>query len=176
LIQLRSAGGTELVSSLLSGEVDAAVISRPPAEPEIEVLPLYSEATKLIVSAKDPLAGATHIDLAELRDRAFVALSYGTWSFEELLIACGRAGFVPKVNVEASDMMALQGIVRQGIAIAIIAERLASHGRPEIVALTIDGVAARRRTVSLAYPRKARDTRAIAALRAAAKAFPGRKR
>jgi LysR family transcriptional activator of glutamate synthase operon len=170
-ILLRSGTTTAIISSLLSGTLDAALVSPPPAEPELEVVPLYSEASKLIVSVRDPLAGGTNVDLATVRDRAFVALEDGTWSRQELLKACARAGFVPKVTVEVSDMITLQGIVSEGVAIAIIAERIATHGHPDIVALTIDGVAAHHRTVGLAYPREHRDSRLITSLRTAAKGF-----
>jgi DNA-binding transcriptional LysR family regulator len=167
-VMLRSGTTNTLVSSLLSGALDAALISPPPSEPELEVLPLYMEATKLVVGAGDPLAGRKHIDLAEVRDRTFATLMDASWSHQELLKACARAGFTPKINVEVSDMIALLGVVRNGIAISIIAERIASHGLPDVVALTIDGVAARTRTVGLAFPRKMRDSHLMRTLRSVA--------
>jgi DNA-binding transcriptional LysR family regulator len=167
-VLLRSGTTNTLVSSLLSGALDAALISPPPAEPELEVVPLYMEATKLVVGANDPLAGRSHLDLAEVRDRPFATLMDGSWSYQELLKACARAGFTPKINVEVSDMIALLGVVRRGIAVSIIAERIAGHGHPDVVAITIDGSAARTRTVGLAYPRKMRDSRLMKALRTVA--------
>ena len=167
-VLLRSGTTNALVSSLLSGALDAALISPPPSEPELEVLPLYAEATKLVVGSGDPLAQRTHLDLSEVRDRPFATLMDGSWSHQELLRACARAGFTPKINVEVSDMIALLGIVRRGIAISIIAERIANEGHPDVLALTIDGVAARTRTVGLAYPRKMRDSRLMKALRTVA--------
>jgi DNA-binding transcriptional LysR family regulator len=65
-------------------------------------------------------------------------------------------------------MIALLGVVRRGIAVSIIAERIAGHGHPDVVAITIDGSAARTRTVGLAYPRKMRDSRLMKALRTVA--------
>ena len=167
-IGLQSGTTNDLIAKLLSGHIDAVVVSPPPIEPDLEVIILPSEPSVLIVGASDPLAGRTSIDMAELRDRRFVTLLDEAGSRQTTLQTCARAGFAPRITIETGDMVAIEGIVAAGLAISIVPSRLARHGHPRIVGIRINAPAPTDRAIGLAFFREARARRSIALLREAA--------
>jgi LysR family transcriptional activator of glutamate synthase operon len=164
-VVLKSGGTNSLISRVLSGELDAAIVSPPPIEADLEVIPLASEPSVLIVGADDPLVTRGAVDIADLRDRAFVALAEGNGSRQTLFQSCARAGFTPRVSIEVSDMLAVSGVVSAGLAISIIPARLASYasGRVLRVPLIAPGVA--NHIIALAFLRRALGNPSLLALR-----------
>jgi LysR family transcriptional activator of glutamate synthase operon len=173
---LESGPTNPLIAALLAGHLDAAVVSPLPIEPDLEAIPLYSEPSLLIVGAADVLAGRERIELAEVRDRAFVALADGAGSRQALLQLCARAGFTPRITVEVSDMFAVEGVVSAGVAISVVPARIAARGRPAIVGIPLAGIAMRSRTVGLTVLRGVTEGVALAALRDAARRYAAAQR
>jgi DNA-binding transcriptional LysR family regulator len=166
---LESGATNEIVAGLLTGALDAALVAPLPIEPDVEVIPMLTEATVLIVGPSDPLSSRTNIDLSEVHDRAFVALADGAGSRTALLQMCARAGFSPKITIEVGDMFAVEGVVAAGIAISIVAARIAEVAIPKIVAIPLTGSVVRNRVVGLAYLRDSKPSPAMRALREAAR-------
>jgi DNA-binding transcriptional LysR family regulator len=170
-VVLQSAPTNDLIANVLSGHLDAAVVSPSPIEPDLEIIPLPSEAPVLIVAANDPLAQRPHVDVADLRERHFVTLLDGSGSRQTTVQMCARAGFTPKVTIETGDMMAIEGMVGAGLVVSIVPARLARHGAGRIVSIPLDAPELVERSISLAYLRKARTRRSITLLREAALAY-----
>ncbi|MFE0360821.1 LysR family transcriptional regulator [Streptomyces griseoaurantiacus] len=70
-IEVRNLTFTDMFSTLLAGEVDAAFL-RGPLPPGIQSLRLATEPRVVCLSADDPLAGRDTLTLAQLGDRAVV--------------------------------------------------------------------------------------------------------
>lgn len=170
-VLLRSGTTNDLIADVLSGHLDAAIVSPPPIEPDLEVVMLPSEPSVLIVAASDSLATRSVIDVAELRDRTFVALADETGSRHTMIQACARAGFTPNIAIDTGDMAAIEGIVAAGLAIAVVPARLASYGSPRVVGIELRAPMPAERPLGLAFLRKARARRTIQLLREAAAAY-----
>jgi LysR family transcriptional regulator, transcription activator of glutamate synthase operon len=167
-VVLQSGSTNTLISQVLSGGLDAAIVSPPPIEPDLEVIGLSGEPTVLVVGARDPLAKRAKVDVAELRERDFVSLSEGTGSRQTLFQVCARAGFTPRVTIEAGDLLAVAGIVAAGLAISIVPSRLAIYEQGRLRHIELAAPAAADRMIALAYLRRARAKPSLAKLREAA--------
>jgi LysR family transcriptional regulator, transcription activator of glutamate synthase operon len=150
-VMLRQGPATATVSSLLSGDVDAAFTSISPVEPDIRVLPLFTEAMLLAVPADDPLAARSEADLAELRERGFVAMRSGSSSRDHMMRACVRAGFTPRIVMETDDLFSVQGAVGAGIGLSVLPARMSDQAHPGVAMLPLREDVPTLRTICLAY-------------------------
>lgn len=163
-VLLRPGRTNALVASVLSGENDAAFVSPCPLEPDLASIALFTESVVLAVAADGPLATRSFVDLSELREHPFVSLPEGSGSRYDLMQACARAGFVPKVTIEVGDMYTVEGAVGAGLGVAVVPESMRGVPHPKVVHLPLREVVPTVRTVGLVYPRNAKQHGAFAAL------------
>jgi DNA-binding transcriptional LysR family regulator len=163
-VQLRHGPTHALIAALLAGEIDAAFVAPCPNEPDLAVTPLFTEGVLLAVAADDPLASAASVELARLRDRAFIALPQGSGSRYDLVQACARAGFTPKITVEVGDMYTLEGAVGAGLGVSIVPRSMTGHTHPRVVRVPLAETIPTTREVGLVYPRNAPRHGALALL------------
>ena len=121
-VTIREAGPPGAVDALRNGDVDIAVMfrragSEPPADVEERLL--LEESMYAVVPRGHPLAGEPELELAGLRDDAWVqgpsATSPGL--IREL---CRDAGFEPRIAFESDDPLATRGIVAAGLAVSLV--------------------------------------------------------
>ncbi|MET7994398.1 LysR family transcriptional regulator [Amycolatopsis sp. NPDC005232] len=144
---------TEVVTHLLRGDADVIFGSTPPTDPDIVVLPLFSEPLLLAVPAGDPLAAHDSVALRTARNRPFVAMAAGSSSRTHMANACARAGFVPRIAVEGSDPFIVESMVGAGLGVSVVPGRMADHHHPRVTRIPIDDQSGHR-TVFLAHPKK----------------------
>ena len=121
-VTIREAGPPGALAALRRGDVDLAVTFRRAggAAPEdVEERLLLEESMFAVVPRAHPLAGEPAIELAGLRDDAWVqgpsATSPGL--IREL---CRDAGFEPRIAFESDDPLATRGIVAAGLAVSLV--------------------------------------------------------
>lgn len=144
---------TNVVSVLLRGEADVAFTSLSPTETDIVVEPLFTESLLLTVPADDPLAGRGEVRLTEVRDRSFIAMEPSSSSRTHMVNACARAGFIPRITVEGSDLFVVESMVGAGIGVSVVPAGMDNHLHPKVVRLPIDDPTSAGRTIFLAYQR-----------------------
>lgn len=154
-VQLRHGPTHALIAALLAGEIDAAFVAPCPNEPDLAVIPLFTEPVLLAIAAGDPLARAAAVELATLRDRPFVALPEGAGSRYDLVQACARAGFAPRITVEVGDMYTLEGAVGAGLGVSIVPRSMNEHTHPRVARVPLAEAVPTTREVGLVYPRNA---------------------
>lgn len=153
-----------LITSLLAGEIDAAFVSPPPDDPELRVVPLFTEPLLLALLSDDPLANGEAVDLGAFRDRGFVTLFEGSMNRICITRLCARAGFLPKIVLEVSDLCTLEGAVALGIGVSIVPRSASGHVHPNVAHVPITGMVSTTRTVVLAYRRNAPHNGALVSL------------
>lgn len=149
-LQCRQSSATDVVSTLLRGEADVGFTSISPTEPDVVVQPLFTESLVLAVAADDPLAGREAADLAEVRDRRFVAMEPGSSSRTHMMNACARAGFVPRISAEGTDLFVVESLVGAGLGVSVVPAGMNDHRHPRVVRMPI-GEPSPTRTIFLAY-------------------------
>ncbi|WP_028936296.1 LysR substrate-binding domain-containing protein [Pseudonocardia spinosispora] len=146
----QQSSATDAVSVLLRGEADVAFTSLSPGDSNVVLEPLFTESLLLTVPAGDPIGTREAVSLRELRARRFVAMELGSSSRTHLVNACARAGFVPRITVDCSDLFVVESMVGAGLGVSVVPQGMADHPNPRVTRLPIDDPASSR-TVFLAY-------------------------
>jgi len=149
----RQTSATDVVSSLLRGEADVAFTSISPTETDFVVEPLFTESLLLAVPVDDALAERDEVSLHEARERQFIAMELGSSSRTHMVNACARAGFVPRIAIEGSDLFVVESMVGAGIGVSVVPEGMNDHRHPRVARLRIGDPASIERTIFLAYLR-----------------------
>ena len=137
-ITLGTDSSDNLIENVRAGELDMAIVSVGPDEqPEgLGVEVVTDEAIQAVVHRADPLAKRTKIRLAELDDRALIALPVGAGIRHQFDRACARAGVTPRIAFEASTPLALADLAERGLGVAIVPASV-PRGRAGLHALAI---------------------------------------
>lgn len=128
LLSLRTASSTDLEDALAAGTLDLAVTSDYPpglpVRPGISRVALLRDPMLVIVPTDHPLAAADGpLDLAALRDETWVEDNAGSGAV--LQRAAAAAGFTPRVDLEAGDLLGKVALVAAGHAVALVPGLLA---------------------------------------------------
>ncbi|MGW6728693.1 LysR family transcriptional regulator [Nocardia sp. NPDC055029] len=134
-LHLVQAHGEALAEQVRDGRLDLAVMIPPPAD--LPTVPLGRQRIDLHVARTHPLAGRTHIDLAELADAAFIA-NPPSYQLRSLLDTwCAAAGFTPRVLFEITEFETLRELVALGLGVALLPAAEIPH--PDLAVVRIDG-------------------------------------
>lgn len=167
-VALRQGAAMHIIATLLAGEIDAAFTSISPVEPDVRVVPLFEEPMLLAVPSGDPLASESAVEPARVADRGFVAMSDGSSSRGYMMRACARAGFTPRVVLEADDLFSVAGAVAAGIGVSVLPGRMSDYAHPGVRLIPLTEPVPTRRTICLAYRRQSGREARLDALREAA--------
>ncbi len=122
-LRLTSGSTVGILAALQRGELDAAFLV-PPASgvPGIAMTALPREPLALAVPASHRVAGMQCVRLSDLRDDALVTLAHSdSPGFAgEILAACQRAGFHPRVLQESSHALISLPLIAAGLGVAIV--------------------------------------------------------
>ena len=137
-ITLGTDSSDNLIENVRTGKLDMAIVSvgldEQPDGLGVEVV--TDEAIQAVVRRADPLAKRTKIRLAELDDRALIALPVGAGIRHQFDSACARAGVTPRIAFEASTPLALADLAERGLGVAIVPASV-PRGRTGLHALAI---------------------------------------
>jgi DNA-binding transcriptional LysR family regulator len=133
---MREASTQEQVNALEQGEADIGFMRTPgTTTPHLRMERLLSERICVALPAGHPLAAKAGIDLALLRDEAFVASprTLGKGFHDQLIGLCQTAGFVPDIVQHGRQMQTLIALVAAGFGIALLPASLATETREDVV-------------------------------------------
>ncbi len=133
---LQEATTLEQLQALESGAADLGFLRTPgTTTPRLQFETLLREPICVALPAGHRLAGSAQIELALLKDEAFVASprSLGPGFHDQLIALCQAAGFVPRVVQQARQMQTLIALVASGFGIALLPASLATGGLADVV-------------------------------------------
>jgi DNA-binding transcriptional LysR family regulator len=173
----------EITPRLEAREFDLALLfefTRPgrPVGPDVRRVELLEDPMYLALPGAHPLAAATSLRLADLRDQAWVQTSAASPCARHVVRSCLAAGFEPNVAFESDDYQTVQGLVGAGVGVALIPELALAHVRADIAIREISPRSPVRR-VTVATPTDALTPAAdamLGILQEAAVAYAGQRR
>jgi DNA-binding transcriptional LysR family regulator len=127
----------EIAPRLEAREFDLALLfefRRPgrPVGPDVRRVELLEDPMYLALPGPHPLADASSLRLADLRDEAWVQTSAASPCARHVVRSCHAAGFDPNVAFESDDYQTVQGLVGAGVGVALIPELALAHVREDI--------------------------------------------
>jgi DNA-binding transcriptional LysR family regulator len=132
-IALTEGGSDQMVSSLLDGRLDLALIGSAGAKtPGIDVAVVVDEALVAAVGRDDPLAARRTMSIRDLRGQPLVCLPRGTGVRTALDVACAAAGFEPRIVFEASALSMVAELAGLGLGVAVLPTSTAQAHRPAL--------------------------------------------
>jgi DNA-binding transcriptional LysR family regulator len=124
---------------------------------------LLDDPLHLALPLEHRLAKRKRIELADLRDEAWVQTSAQTPCAKHVVRSCHAAGFEPTVSFESDDYQTVQGLVAAGVGVALIPELALSTVREDISVRALHPASPVRK-VFAATPRAAAATPAVATM------------
>ncbi|MET9505545.1 LysR family transcriptional regulator [Streptomyces sp. NPDC006622] len=143
-----------LLRRLVDATLDIAVVSDYPSglpsADGVTTTVLCEDELLVVLPRAHRLAGATTLDLRELRDEAWLQSAYGDRP-TMLDDACARAGFTPRKIIRIAEWAGKFGYAAAGLGVALVPS-LAAPAVPDSLVLRRLSDPALRRTVQVALP------------------------
>jgi DNA-binding transcriptional LysR family regulator len=122
-IKVRSGGSDEFIAGIADGSIDVAVLGLPESAPPTGVAKrvLAREHHMAVVSARHRLAHRRRLRLRDLADETFVDFPMNTPGRAQSDLAFHAAGVRREVTFETMSTDLMLGLVRQNLAVALLA-------------------------------------------------------
>ncbi|CAB3756516.1 LysR family transcriptional regulator [Paraburkholderia solisilvae] len=152
-VELVLGSNTELLERLKQGTIDAALMSLPKAEPEIESIPLFEDDIFFAAPAGSPYANQEAIDLRDCRHERFVSLSEGFVTYRGFVEAFRVAGFTPDVAMTVGDIFPLMNLVSGGLGYTLLPGRVRGFFGDKVQFIPLQSQYLMRQTIGLSFVR-----------------------
>ena len=121
-----------IITAVLEGELDWGMISLPLAEPNLEVVPLFTEPLLLAIGAQHHLAKASKITLADLRDENFIMTGNAS-SVTSLLLErfSGEHAFTPNITHRCAQLSTVKSLTALGLGVTVLPRSARNVNDPE---------------------------------------------
>jgi DNA-binding transcriptional LysR family regulator len=127
----------EVAPRLAAGEFDLALLFEVDEAARISdglaTTRLLEDPLHVALPAGHALVERTTIELADLRDEAWVQTSETSAVARHVVRLCHAAGFEPAVSFESDDYAVIQGLVAAGVGVALVPELALDRTREDIV-------------------------------------------
>jgi DNA-binding transcriptional LysR family regulator len=124
VLELRDDGAQVGLAELRGWQLDIALVDRfgrprEPTDPQIELLPLFTDALYAMLPREHPLARRAFVSLADLAEESWSLNDGGSAFHRALLDACREAGFTPRIISACRSIEVTMAMVRAGCSISI---------------------------------------------------------
>jgi DNA-binding transcriptional LysR family regulator len=139
-VEVAEGGDLELQHRVHSGSLDFAVVSEPGSPQGLDIVPLGCEQLLVTTSLRHRLAEQKTIALSELAFDDFVLPNNAFNLVTQVVDACRRAGFEPRVGYQTGSIESLKNFVRQDLGVSILPDlALDGLGRDGLAVLQVKG-------------------------------------
>jgi DNA-binding transcriptional LysR family regulator len=133
---LQEATSDVLIAGLRQGDLDVGLVLPPVDAPGLEYAPLVHDTLIAALPAgADQARGRGPIRLAALADEPFILFPrrVGSSLYDEIVGACRRAGFAPRIEQEAIQMQTIVSLVAARMGVALVPASLEHLRRTGVV-------------------------------------------
>lgn len=122
-LQLAESTTDTILVALRDGRTDVGIIRYPaPNHSSITTSSLQQDRYAAALPLQHRLVSKARLRLADLRDEAFIlpSIEAGSASYMSTLLACQRAGFMPRMVQQASHARTILALVESGLGVALV--------------------------------------------------------
>ncbi|WP_179404706.1 LysR substrate-binding domain-containing protein [Burkholderia guangdongensis] len=124
--------------ALLNGKIDVGFACNATERSELHSIRVYPQPLMAALPGGHPLARRRRIALKALANDAFVLLNTQSPIIRDVLAACVRDGFQPRVLHESIDPETVLSLVGAGVGVSILPESLSTTPRENVVFVGMD--------------------------------------
>lgn len=141
-VSLREMSTGSQIEAVMEGRLDIGFAR--PADGElpagVAARRILREPLVLVLPDSHPLAGRDRIAMAEVAGEPLVMnpRPIGTGLHDKIVTLCGRAGFAPRMGVEAHQMSTMVSLVGAGMGLAVVPETMGRMGVGGVAFAAID--------------------------------------
>jgi LysR family hydrogen peroxide-inducible transcriptional activator len=152
-----------LLTGIAGGTLDLALLSSPLNSDQPHVHELFDDEFLLALPVRHPLAKSRRVALHRLRDLPMILMNDAHCLRGQTLSFCQRAGFVPRVSIQSSQLDTVLAMVETGQGVSLVpamARAAFRHRKVVFRSLRPERIS---RKISLAWSRQMKPTRAFTA-------------
>jgi DNA-binding transcriptional LysR family regulator len=132
---LHESVSTDIFTQLERNTIDLGIVRTPLVSPipaSTLLTPIEDDVLVLAIHRSHPLAHRKHLSLADLSAEPFI--SYSAPSLKAvIMIACQRAGFVPRISQEATQVQTVVSLVQSGLGLALVPSIAKRTGNTDVI-------------------------------------------
>jgi LysR family transcriptional regulator, low CO2-responsive transcriptional regulator len=117
-IRLVDGNRREILDFLVKGDVDLAVMGRPPKEADVEARAFAPHPTVIVATSSHRLAGRRRVALADLGDEEFIFREDGSGTRALLEDFFARQSFTPRITMTSNSNETVKQAVVAGMGVA----------------------------------------------------------
>lgn len=172
LVQMNTA---DLEIALFKDEIDIALVHPPLSRPELTLTSLQPDLLVAAVPSSHELARLSSIPFDRLAGEPFLICprNAAPFLYDQIILACRRAGFSPSIVQEVTYMTTLIGLVAAGIGCGLVTHSLQVIQRPGVTYRPLEGKHRLELATALAWRAEAISPVAQRLLDVAASTFSG---
>ena len=110
----------DLVSAVVEGELDLAIVPLPFDDPRVAIEPLLTEPLLLVVGNSHRFAKRPEISLGDLAGETFISMGGASTIAEQIRDFFGGHNFQPKVGFRCAQVATLKYLISLGLGISIL--------------------------------------------------------
>jgi LysR family transcriptional regulator, hydrogen peroxide-inducible genes activator len=111
---------TNLISLLIEGSLDLAIMALPVKDARLHVEPLFREPLLLVVAKDHPLAAQPRVAAADIAGETFVMLGSSSTLAAQVQSFCGDNHFEPRIGFRCAQIATVKALVALGVGISIL--------------------------------------------------------
>jgi LysR family transcriptional regulator, low CO2-responsive transcriptional regulator len=119
-IDLRFGNRRQIATALARGEIELAVMGRPPEESDLTADAFAAHPTLLVAAPDHPLAAAPSLEPADLAGIALIAREEGSGTRLLMEQLCADAGIPPRIAMTADSNETIKQAVMAGMGVSFI--------------------------------------------------------
>jgi LysR family hydrogen peroxide-inducible transcriptional activator len=154
VVKLRETQTKTLTEELVAGDLDAAMLSLPTPEADIEVIRLFDDPFLLAVSAHDPLPEAARVTSGDVDQSRLILLEEGHCLRGQALAFWPTAHLNMQFNLAATSLATIMELVANGYGVTLLPQvAVDAEVRDERIKLLRFAPPEPSRTIALAFRR-----------------------
>ena len=122
MIHLQEGNRRQVLSLLLTGEIDLAIMGRPPPEAELAAERFVDHPSVIVAAPNHPLCDARDIPLSALISEWFILREDGSGTRALSDVLFSTAGYSPRTAMETSSNEMIKQAVMAGMGLALISQ------------------------------------------------------
>jgi DNA-binding transcriptional LysR family regulator len=121
-LKIREMLADELMSNLMEGTIDAAIMFPPNEDIKMEMRTVYTEPLCVAMATKHRLVGTSPVHITDLVDERLVipSRSAGPTLYDSIVGACRAGGFEPHALFETSLLQTILNLVAENVGVALV--------------------------------------------------------